>query len=284
MSITNEERAKVLTEAIPHIQNYYGKIVVIKYGGNAMINDELKQQVMGDIVLLTLIGVQVVLVHGGGTEITDLLTQVGKATEFVDGLRVTDKETIKYVQMALAGKVNLELVNLLQVRGLNAIGVSGIDSGLIKAKQIDPKLGYVGEITQVDPQVIFNLLEEDYVPIVSSLAGDNKGNIYNINADVAASYIAAAIEADNLIFLTDTVGILRDKSDPSSLIQEISAQAAKELFDQKIVTDGMIPKLQGALDAINMGVPQAIMLDGRKPHSLLLELLTDEGSGTMITQ
>ena len=284
MKITNAQRAEVLTQALPYIQKYSGKIVVVKYGGNAMLNDELKQQVMGDIVLLTQVGVKVVLVHGGGPEITSLLAKVGKKTEFVDGLRVTDAETVMYAQMALAGKVNKSLVNLLQSRGGRAMGISGMDGRLIEAKTKDEKLGFVGEITNINPSPITDLLEKNYIPVVSSLGCDTSGNVYNINADTAAAYIAGAIGAESLISMTDVPGILRDKDDPTSLIPKIDINEAKDLFCQGVISGGMIPKIQCCIDAIRRGVGRVFILDGRIPHSILVEMLTDEGAGTMFVE
>ncbi len=282
IQITNVQRAQVLTQALPYIQKYNGRIVVIKYGGNAMINEALKQQVMEDIVLLQLIGVKVVLVHGGGPEITDMLTKIGKESVFRDGLRVTDKETVDVVQMVLAGKVNKSLVNLLQTKGGRAIGISGIDGGLIKAEVKDERLGYVGKITEVDVTPIRNLLEGGYIPIVSTVGCDNEGNVYNINADTAAAYIAGAMKASSLISMTDIEGILRDKNDPSSLIPLIDIKGAKKLFETGVINGGMIPKVECCIEAIYKGVEKVIILDGRVPHALLIEMLTNEGAGTMV--
>ena len=284
MEITNAQRAVVLTEALPYIQNYYNKVVVIKYGGNAMINEDLKQQVMGDIVLLSLVGVKVVLVHGGGPEITDLLKKIGKKSEFVDGLRVTDRETAEVVQMVLAGKVNKSLVSLLATKGGKAMGISGMDGGLIKAAVKDPRLGFVGEITSVDVQPIKDLLEKGYIPVVSTVGCDDEGNVYNINADTAAAHIAGAMQAESLITMTDIAGILRDKDDPSSLIQEIDIKDAGELFAEGVISGGMIPKVECCIEAIAHGVKKVFILDGRVPHSILVETLTDEGAGTMVVE
>ncbi len=281
-NITNAQRAEVLTAALPYIKKYYGKVVVVKYGGNAMINEELKQQVMEDIVLLHLIGVKIVLVHGGGPEITEMLNKIGKKTEFVDGLRVTDGETAEVVQMVLAGKINKSLVNLLGTKGGKAMGISGIDAGLIRAEVKDRRLGFVGNITKVNVEPINHLLENDYIPVVSTVACDKKGNVYNVNADTAAAYIAGALNAERLISMTDIAGILKDKDDPSSLIPCIDITEAKELFNNGTISGGMIPKVECCLEAIEKGVKKVIIMDGRIPHSLLIETLTDEGAGTMV--
>ena len=280
--ITNAQRAEVLTAALPYIKKYYGKVVVVKYGGNAMINEELKQQVMEDIVLLHLIGVKIVLVHGGGPEITDMLKKIGKESKFVDGLRVTDEETAEVVQMVLAGKINKSLVNLLGTKGGKAMGISGMDAHLIEAKVKDERLGYVGKITKVNVEPILNLLEHDYIPVVSTVGCDNEGNVYNINADTAAAYIAGAMQAERLISMTDIAGILKDKDDPASLIPCIDTKEAVELFNDGTISGGMIPKVECCLDAIARGVKKVIIMDGRVPHSLLIETLTDEGAGTMV--
>ncbi len=281
-NITNAQRAEVLTAALPYIKNYNGKIVVVKYGGNAMINEELKQQVMEDIVLLHLVGVKVVLVHGGGPEITETLKKVGKETEFVDGLRVTDKETADIVQMVLAGKINKSLVNLLGTKGGKAMGISGMDGRLIEAEMRDERLGYVGRITKVNVEPITDLLKHDYIPIVSTVGCDNEGNIYNINADTAAAYIAGALEAESLISMTDIAGILKDKDNPESLIPVVDLKDAEALFEDGTISGGMIPKVECCIEAIEKGVKKVFIMDGRVPHSLLIETLTDEGAGTMV--
>ena len=282
--ITNAQRAEVLTQALPYIQKYYGKIVVIKYGGNAMINEDLKQQVMQDIVLLHLIGVKVVLVHGGGPEITEMLSKIGKESVFVDGLRVTDKETAEVVQMVLAGKINKSLVNLLEVKGGKAMGISGMDGHLIEAEVKDARLGYVGKITKVNVGPITDLLEHSYIPVVSTVGCDMDGNVYNVNADTAAAFIAGALNAECLISMTDIAGILKDKDDPETLIPQIDLNDAKALFEDGTISGGMIPKVQCCIDAIHKGVKKVFIMDGRVPHSLLIETLTDEGAGTMVTK
>ena len=280
--LSNMERAEVLTQALPYIKKYSGKIVVIKYGGNAMINEQLKQQVMEDIALLWLIGVKVVLVHGGGPEISETMKRLGKQAQFVNGLRVTDKETVDIVQMVLAGKVNKTLVNLLQMKGGHAVGLSGIDGGIIEATMKDEALGYVGRITRIRTQPITDLLEKNYIPVMSTVASDRLGNTYNINGDTAAAYIAGALNAERLIMMTDIAGILRDKDDPSTLIPALTVKEAKKLFDEGVISGGMIPKVDCCIEAIGKGVKHVVIMDGRVPHSILMELLTDEGAGTMV--
>ena len=281
-TFSNMERAQVLTQALPYIKHYNGEIVVVKYGGNAMINEELKQQVMEDICLLWLIGVKVVLIHGGGPEISETMKKLGKQAQFVDGLRVTDKETVDIVQMVLAGKVNKTLVNLLQIKGGHAVGLSGIDGGIIEAKMKDERLGYVGEITKIRTQPILDLLAHNYIPVISTVASDRQGNTYNINGDTAAAYIAGALNAKRLIMMTDIDGILRDKDDPSTLIHKLTVSQAKGLYNEGIISGGMIPKVDCCIEAIHKGVKNVIIMDGRVPHSILMELLTDEGAGTMV--
>ena len=284
VNITNAQRAEVLTQALPYIQKYYGKIVVIKYGGNAMINESLKQQVMEDIVLLSLIGVKVVLVHGGGPEITEMLKKIGKESVFVEGLRVTDMETAEVVQMVLAGKINKSLVNLLEIKGGKAMGISGIDGHMIEATPKDERLDFVGRITGVNTEPITDLLDHGYIPVVSTVGCDGDGNVYNINADTAAAYIAGRMKAERMILMTDIAGVLKDKDDPSSLIPCIDTKEAVELFNDGTISGGMIPKVECCLDAINRGVNKVIIMDGRVPHALLIETLTDEGAGTMVTE
>ena len=279
---SNAQRAQVLTQALPYIKRYNGEIVVIKYGGNAMIDETLKQQVMEDIALLWLIGVKVVLVHGGGPEISDMMKKLGKKPEFVDGLRVTDKETVDIVQMVLAGKVNKSLVTLLQMKGGHAVGLSGMDGGIIEARIKDERLGYVGEITKIRTRPITDLLEKNYIPVVSTVASDREGNVYNINGDTAAAYIAGALGAARLIMMTDVAGILRDKDDPSSLITGITVPEARKLYEDGVISGGMIPKVDCCIEAINAGVQTVTIMDGRIPHAILMELLTDEGAGTMV--
>ena len=279
---SNPERAEILTQALPYIQRYTGKVVVVKYGGNAMINEELKQQVMEDIVLLWLIGVKVVLVHGGGPEITDMMNKLGKKSEFVDGLRVTDEETIEIVQMVLTGKVNKSLVNLLELKGGKAIGLSGTDARLIEASMKDERLGFVGDVTKINIDPVTGLLERGYIPVISTIGCDKEGNVYNINGDTAAAHIAGALEAERLIMMTDIDGILEDTDDPDTLIPELTISEARMLYEKGIISGGMIPKVDCCIEAINKGVKNVVILDGRISHSILMELLTNEGAGTLI--
>ena len=280
-TIPNADRAKVLIEALPYIRNYNGKILVVKYGGNAMVNEELKKAVMGDIVLLQLIGVKVVLVHGGGPEISEMLTALGKKSEFIDGLRVTDEETVNVVQMVLAGKVNKSLVSLIGSLGGRAMGLSGMDGQMLIASQRDKVHGFVGEITQVNTAPILDLLEKGYIPVISTLATDSAGNTYNVNADTAAARIAGALKAESLVSMTDIAGLLLDKDDPTSLIRALNVSEAPELMRMGVISGGMIPKVDCCIDAIRRGVKKVFIIDGRIPHAILIEVLTDEGIGTM---
>lgn len=284
MTISNAQRASVLVHALPYIQKYYNKVVVVKYGGNAMINEKLKQSVMSDIVLMSLIGIKVVLVHGGGPEITEMLDKIGKKSEFVDGLRVTDKETVDIVQMVLGGKINKSLVNLLQNKGGKAMGLCGTDGHLIEARQKDPRLGFVGEITKVNPQPIIDVSDSGYIPVISTIGCDNDGNVYNINADTAAAKIAAELHAESLISMTDISGIMRNPEDPESLISKITASEAPKLVESGVISGGMIPKVNCCIEAIHSGVKKVFIIDGRIPHSILIETLTDEGIGTMFVK
>lgn len=284
MKICNADRARILVHALPYIQQYSGKIVVVKYGGNAMINEELKDSVMRDVVLMSLVGIKVVLVHGGGPEITSLLAKIGKETRFVDGLRVTDEETAQVVQMVLAGKINKNLVNLLQTRGGKAMGLSGVDGHMIQATMRDERLGFVGDITGINAQPILDVLEKGYIPVISTVGCDAQGNIYNINADTAAARIAGELQAESLISMTDISGILRDKDDPSTLIGEITTDEAVKLIEEGIVAGGMIPKVECCVNAIEWGVQRVFIIDGRIPHAILMETLTDEGIGTMFVK
>ena len=281
-NFSNAQRAEVLTQALPYIKRYNGEVVVVKYGGNAMIDEHLKAQVMEDIVLLWLIGVKIVLVHGGGPEISETMSKLGKKAEFVDGLRVTDKETVDIVQMVLAGKVNKTLVNLLEMNGGKAMGISGMDGRLIEAEIKNEKLGYVGNITKINIDPVNDLLEKGYIPVISTLGCDNEGNTYNINGDTAAAYIAGALNAERLIMMTDIAGLLKDKDDPSTLIPEITVKECEELKTTGIISGGMIPKIDCCIEAINEGVKNVIIMDGRVPYSILMEILTDEGAGTMV--
>ncbi len=284
LQFSNAQRAQVLTQALPYIKQYNGRIVVVKYGGNAMVNEQLKQQVMEDIVLLSLVGVKVVLVHGGGPEINSMMDRLGKKPEFVNGLRVTDRETMDIVQMVLAGKVNKSLVNLLEVKGGRAMGLSGVDGGLIRAKMKNPQLGYVGSIEGVDIRPVMDLLEMGYIPVVSTVGRDEAGGVYNINGDTAAACIAGALHAHRLILMTDIAGVLLDKDRPETLVDRLTIAQATELFRQGVISGGMIPKVDCCIDAIYRGVQSVIIMDGRVPHSILMELLTDEGAGTMVVK
>jgi len=284
MELTNLQRAETIVHALPYIQKYYNKVVVIKYGGNAMINEDLKKAVMNDIVLLSLIGVKVVLVHGGGPEINSMLNKIGKKSEFVNGLRVTDLETIDTVLMVLAGKVNKSLVNLIECTGGKSVGLCGLDGHLIEAETLDEKLGYVGKITKVNIDPITDLLDHGYIPVVSTLGCDMDGHVYNINADTAAAKIAAEMKAESLISMTDICGILMDQHDPSTLVTNITPEKAHKLMEDGIIQGGMIPKVECCLDAIEGGVNRVFILDGTKPHAILMEMLTDEGVGTMFVR
>ena len=284
MELTKAQRAEILIQALPYIQKYNDKIIVVKYGGNAMINDELKEAVMGDIVLLSLIGIKVVLVHGGGPEITEMLNKIGKKSEFVGGLRVTDKESMEIVQMVLAGKVNKSLVNMLEHKGGKAIGLCGIDGRMLKAKVADERLGFVGEVTEVNAKPILDVLEKGYIPVISTVACDDEGNVYNVNADTVAACVAGELKAESLISMTDIVGLLRDKDDPSTLIPKVCVSEAPKLISEGIISGGMIPKVNCCIEAIRRGVRKVFIIDGRVPHSILIETLTDEGVGTMFVQ
>ena len=280
-AISHEQRANILMEALPYIRKYHQKIIVVKYGGAAMRGETLKRQVMGDIALLHLVGIRVVLVHGGGPEISELLTRMGKETSFIDGLRVTDRETVEAVQMVLAGKINKGLVALMETFGRHAIGLSGLDGQMIQARQLDERLGFVGEITKVDPAPVLSVLENEYIPIISTLGCDKQGNVYNINADTAAARIAAALGAESLISMSDIPGLLRDVTDEDSLIQRVRADEIPLLEQQGVISGGMIPKVACCLEALRGGVRRVFILDGRVEHSILMEVLTDAGIGTM---
>ena len=281
MELSNAQRAAVLVHALPYIQRYAGKTVVIKYGGNAMTHENLKQAVMGDIVLLSMIGVKVVLVHGGGPEISAQLKLMDKKSEFVDGLRVTDAETAAAVQMVLAGKVGKSLVNLIQCKGGRAIGMCGIDGHMIEAQPLDERLGFVGRITRVDPAPILDVLEKGYIPVISTVGCDADGNVYNINADPVAAAVAGCLKAESLLSLTDTAGLLKDPSDPATLMSKVYVSDIGNLVRAGIITGGMIPKIECCAESIRRGVHRVFIVDGRVPHSILIELLTDEGIGTM---
>ena len=280
--ITNAQRAEILVNALPYIKKYYNKVIVVKYGGNAMINEELKNAVMGDLVLLNTVGIKTVLVHGGGPEISSMLSKIGKNSEFVNGLRVTDAETADIVLQILAGKINKTLVNHLQNSGGKAVGLSGMDGHLIEAEIKDPALGFVGEITDINIEPVIDLLDKGYIPVISTVGCDKEGNVYNINADTAAARIASALGAEALFLMTDIVGLLRDKDDESTLISSVCVSEAPQLMREGVISGGMIPKIECSVEAIRQGVSKVFMLDGRVPHSLLIETLTNEGIGTML--
>lgn len=283
MSVSNQARAQVLIDALPYIQKYSGKTIVVKYGGNAMTSDRLKQAVMSDIVLLSMVGVRVVLVHGGGPEINEMLDKVGKESKFINGLRYTDKETAEIVRMVLAGKVNKALVSLLSQHNGKAIGLCGSDGEMLKVKKLESgvDLGYVGEITDINTSPIIDALDDGYIPVVATVATDDKGEVYNINADTAAARIAAALGAENLILMTDIRGLLRDKDDESTLIPVVNVSEVPFLIKQGIISGGMIPKIECCVETVRRGVSRAFIIDGRIEHSILIEMLSSEGIGTM---
>lgn len=286
-SYTQEDQAGILIEALPYIQKYNGKTVVIKYGGNAMINEELAEAVMSDIIMLSLVGIRVVLVHGGGPDISEMLKKTGKESRFVDGLRCTDEETMDIVQMVLCGRVNKNLVSAINRKGGNAIGLCGLDGSTIQAKKYQAPngndYGLVGEIVRIDPELIQNAIEKGYVPVVSSVAqGVDEETSYNINADTAASELAVALKAEKLILLTDVKGVLRDPKDDSSLISEMHPEDVPGLVEEGIITGGMIPKVDCCVKALRGGVRRTHILDGRVPHTILIELFSHKGIGTMI--
>lgn len=284
--ITDSMKADVLIAALPYIQKYYGKTVVVKYGGNAMIDPELKKDVMSDIILLTLVGVKIVLIHGGGPEISSLLGKLGIESKFVNGLRYTDKDTAEVVQMVLAGKTNKDLVSLVEVCGGKAVGLCGIDGGMIKAKKVDDgknDYGFVGDIVKIDPAPIKKVLEENYIPVIATVGTDDEGQVYNINADTAAAEIAAALGAENIITLTDIPGLMKDVNDKNSLIPEIHVDEIDSLIESGVIYGGMIPKVRSLEVAVRAGVKKAVMIDGRIPHSILIEMFSNEGIGTLMS-
>ncbi len=285
MELTENMKAQVLTAALPYIQKYAGKVVVVKYGGNAMINPELKRAVMSDIILLSLVGIKTVLVHGGGPEISQMLGKLGIESRFVDGLRYTDSDTVEVVQMVLAGKTNKDLVSLIGISGGKALGLCGIDGGMIKAKKLtgENDLGYVGDIVGIDTAPILNALEHGYIPVIATVGVDENGQAYNINADTAAAEISAALKAENMIMLTDIRGLMRDVKDEASLIPAVKLSDVEGLINEGIISGGMIPKVKSCENAVRNGVKKAVMIDGRIPHSILIEMFSDEGIGTMFT-
>ncbi len=276
-------KAEILSQALPYIQKYNNKIVVIKYGGNAMINEELKMNVISDVVLLSEIGVKVILVHGGGPEISGTLKKIGKESKFIDGLRYTDEETIDVVQMVLAGKTNKDLVKLIMQKGGNATGISGIDNMLIEAEKYESKhdLGYVGAVKEIHPNIILDMLDKGYIPVIASVGMDKDGHTYNINADTAAAEIAGALNAENMILVSDIPGLLEDKDDESSLIPLVHVYEVNSLMNKGIISGGMIPKVDCCVRAVRADVKKAVIIDGRIPHSILIEMLSKEGIGTM---
>lgn len=283
--MNHSERAEILVHALPYIQKYRGKTIVIKYGGNAMISEELKETVINDIILMKCVGIEPVVVHGGGPAISDLLKRLDHKSQFINGLRYTDDVTIDVVQMVLGGKVNKDLVSLIEKFGGKAIGLCGMDGSLIKAKKLkaDNDLGYVGEITKVNTDIIKTAMNAGYIPVVGSVAlGEDNDKPYNINADTCASKIASALKAEELILLTDVPGVMKDPSDPSSLIPSLRLHQVPKLCLEGVIKGGMIPKIDCCVEAVRMGVERSIILDGRIPHSILLELFTPEGAGTMI--
>ena len=283
MSFSEVDRAKVLAEALPYIQKYYGKTVVVKYGGNAMISDELRQAVISDIILLHLVGIRVVVLHGGGPEITEMLNKIGKESKFVDGLRYTDEETMEVVQQVLCGKVNKNLVATLNRMGGKAVGLCGMDAGMFQAKKLDEKYGLVGEITAVEPQMVEDALKDGYIPVVSTVAqGIDGENSYNINADTAAAKLATALKAEKLILLTDVRGLMMDPKNDNTLLPVVRLSQVPGLVQDGVIKGGMIPKVECCVEAVRSGVENAVILDGRIPHSILIELLSDEGIGTML--
>lgn len=284
MQISNSDRAQVLVQALPYIQTHAGRTVVVKYGGSAMVDEALKEAVMSDIVLMQLVGIRVVVVHGGGNEISAMLKRLGKESRFVGGLRYTDRETVDVVQMVLAGKVNKDLVQLLERHGGRAIGLCGLDDGMLRAEKLrgGEDLGYVGDITEVNPAVIHHATENGYIPVISTVAGGENGEVYNINADIAAARIAAELGAEKLILMSDVRGLLCDRNDETTLIPVVNVSDVPKFQNQGIITGGMIPKIRCCVDAVRRGVERAHIIDGRIPHSILIELFSDEGIGTML--
>lgn len=284
MKISNNDRAAVLVQALPYIKKLAGETIVIKYGGNAMINEELKDAVMSDIVLMQLVGINVVLVHGGGPEISDMLKKIGKESRFVNGLRYTDQETMDVVQQVLAGKVNKDLVQLIEREGGKALGLCGVDGSMLKADKMlsGEDLGFVGEIREVNTEIIRSTAKSGYIPIIATVAAGYQGEVYNINADIAAARIAAELSAKKLILMTDIRGLLTDVKDESTIIPVVNVSEVPSLRKQSIISGGMIPKIDCCVDAVRRGVGRAHIIDGRIPHSILIELFTDEGIGTML--
>lgn len=286
MNITAIEKAKILSEALPFIQNYHDKIIVIKYGGNAMKNEQLKENVIEDVVLLAEIGIKVVLVHGGGPKINEMLDKIGKESRFIDGLRYTDEETMEVVQMVLAGKMNKDLVGMLHRKGAKAVGICGLDGGLIRASklQCEHDLGYVGSIDGIEEELLFDLLDKGYIPVVASVGVDAAGTLYNINADTAAASIAGKLKAENFLLVSDVPGVLENPKDDSTLLPQIQIRNIKALIERGVISGGMIPKVECCVHAINHHVKKSVIIDGRIPHSILIEILSEEGIGTMFSK
>lgn len=278
------ERAEILTQALPYIQKYSGKILVVKYGGSAMTDEILKNAVMRDLILLKCVGVKVVLVHGGGPEINQALNKMGKESRFIDGLRYTDAETAQIVQMVLSGKINKTLVNLIQKNGGSAIGLSGLDGGMIKAEMQDEKLGYVGKIEKINTKIVMDCLEKNYIPVISTIGCDTEGNIYNINADTAAAHIAGALSAESLIMMSDIKGLMEYLDDERSLIEKVYIEEIPKLINDGVISGGMLPKTESCKTAIDKGVKKVFIIDGRVMHSILIEVLTNKGIGTMFVK
>ena len=290
---SDKDKAEILMDALPYIQEFYGTTVVIKYGGNAMINEALKENVMRNVALMKFVGIQPILVHGGGPEITGFLKKVGKESSFVSGLRVTDEETVEIAEMVLDGKLNSEIVSLLNLRGVRAVGLSGKDAGLIKAKKKlaavyesdavrEVDIGYVGEVTAVDTRIITDLLQQDYVPVIAPIGMGEHGESYNINADYVAAEIAGALRAEKLLLLTDVEGVYKDFADKSSLISQLQLEEAKAYIRSGVIDGGMIPKVEACLRALEAGAHKAHIIDGRLDHSIILEIFTSRGIGTMV--
>lgn len=281
---TTTQKAEILSQALPYIQKYTGKTVVVKYGGNAMTNNELKTAVMGDIVLLSCIGIKVVLVHGGGPEITGMLKKIGKESKFINGLRYTDEETRDIAQMVLAGKLNKDLVAQINAQGGHAIGLCGVDGGMLTVKKMEDEVdyGFVGEMTSINPKPITDLLDAGYIPVITSIGADENGITYNVNADTMACYVASALNAENIILMTDIRGLLMDKNDENTLIPTVSPSEVPMLIEKGVIAGGMIPKIQCCVDTLNNNVAKAAIIDGRIVHAILIEMLSDEGIGTMI--
>lgn len=283
MKLSPCEKANVLIESLPYIKSFHNETVVIKYGGNAMMNEELKHSVIRDIVLMKFVGMNPIIVHGGGPDITSLMKKLGKEAEFIDGLRVTDEETMEITEMVLFGKINREIVSCINANGVKSIGISGKDGGTFRAKQKDAKLGLVGEIVEVNTDLIDTIINKGYIPVISPIAYGNEGESFNINADEVAGRLAAELNAKKLILITDVKGVMRDRNDSSTVISQIKTEDIKEYMDKGIISGGMIPKIKCCFEAVKGGVERAHIIDGRKPHSILLEIFTNEGIGTMIT-